>query len=130
MGKDSLGDLLSQLSKELKLSKRYTNHCVRVTGINIMHEKGMSNSEIATVTGQKSTASVQRYIRTSDRQLKRASDCLAYAGVDPDEEEIKEENKTIIVKNPDERSSDNGQSSKEMKQICINGPFYNCSFNF
>lgn len=80
----------------------------------------MSNSEIATVTGQKSTASVQRYIRTSDRQLKRVSDCLTGAGVDLDEEENKEENKVIIVENPDEKSNDHGKSSKEMKKKCIN----------
>ena len=53
------------------------NHCVRVTGINVMHENGMSNEEIAVVTGQKALSSVQRYIRTTDNHLKRASDCLS-----------------------------------------------------
>ena len=31
-GKDTLGSLINRLTLKLKLSKSYTNHCVRVTG--------------------------------------------------------------------------------------------------
>lgn len=77
MGKDTLGNLMNRLSKKLNLSKPYVNHCLRVTGINKMHEAGMSNEAIAAVTGHKSAASVQRYIRTSDKHLRTASSCLS-----------------------------------------------------
>lgn len=77
VGKNTLGDLLKNLSSQLALSKNYVNHCLRVTGINVMHESGMSNEAIAAVTGHKSSASVQRYIRTSDQQLQTASRCLS-----------------------------------------------------
>lgn len=79
IGKNTLGDLMKKLSNTLTLSKMYYNHCLRVTGINVMHESGMSHEAIATITGHKSTASVQRYIRTSDNQLKTASRCLSDA---------------------------------------------------
>lgn len=79
VGKNTLGDLLKHLSNHLALSKTYFNHCLRVTGINVMHESGMSNEAIAAVTGHKSAASVQRYIRTSDDQLQTASRCLSDA---------------------------------------------------
>ena len=34
-GKDTLGSLINRLTLKLKLSKSYTNHCVRVTGKNV-----------------------------------------------------------------------------------------------
>ena len=43
----------------------------------MIHENGMSNEEIAVVTGQKASSTVQRYIRTSNNNLKRASNCLS-----------------------------------------------------
>jgi len=77
VGKNTLGNLLKNLSSQLALSKNYVNHCLRVLGINVMHESRISNEAIAAVTGHKSSASVQRYVRTSDQQLQTASRCLS-----------------------------------------------------
>lgn len=79
MCKDSLGNLLRDLSQQLHLSKFYINPFVRVTGINVMHESVMSNVAIAVVTDHKSAFSVQQYRRVNECQLKRAGDCLASA---------------------------------------------------
>ena len=56
---------MSTLSKELSLSKRYTNHCVRVTGITVLREQGKSDEEIASVSGHKNAANIQRYMLES-----------------------------------------------------------------
>lgn len=79
IGKDKLGNLMSILSKKASLSKNYTNHCIRVTGINIMHDGGMSNEAIANVTGHKNAKSVQRYIRRNEKKLTNASNILGAA---------------------------------------------------
>jgi len=60
VGKNYLSELLPRLSNELQLSKRYTNHCVRVTTVSVMKEQGFANEDIASVTGHKNSNSVQR----------------------------------------------------------------------
>ena len=47
IGKHTIGNLLPKLSTAAGLSKRYTNHCVRVTAISILKENGKTNEEIA-----------------------------------------------------------------------------------
>lgn len=63
VGKDTMDRLLSKLSEDLSLSKRYTNHCLRVTHITVLKENGFTNQEIAANTGHKNPASVDRYNR-------------------------------------------------------------------
>ena len=67
-GKDSLGDLMKKLSANLILSKKYVNHCVRVTGINVLHENGMSNEDIAIVTGQSESVIISTKIHLNKWQ--------------------------------------------------------------
>lgn len=61
VGKNTLDTLMSTLSKTVGLSKRYTNHCLRVTAITVLKESGASNEEIASFSGHKNPGSVQRY---------------------------------------------------------------------
>jgi len=63
VGKNSLGELLPRLSTKLNLQKRYTNHCVRVTCVQVLREQGYNNESIALVTGHKDPKSVQRYAK-------------------------------------------------------------------
>ena len=63
IGKHTIGNLLKNLSTAAGLSKRYTNHCVRVTAISILKENGKTNEEIAQYSGHKNPQSVQRYCR-------------------------------------------------------------------
>jgi len=54
--------------------------CMRhFTGVNILHDSGLSNEQIASVTGHKNPNSVQRYIRTSTDQLRKVSSTLSSA---------------------------------------------------
>ena len=63
VGKNSIDSLMSNLSLKLNLSKRYTNHCLRVTFVTILKENGFSNSDICKFTGHKNPQSVERYNR-------------------------------------------------------------------
>ena len=38
IGKNTLGAFMSELSKNCKLSKHYTNHCIRVTGTSVSQD--------------------------------------------------------------------------------------------
>lgn len=55
MGKNSLGYLLSTLSSQLSLSKRYTNQCIRVRyrTVKILREQSYESEDIASVMEQK-----------------------------------------------------------------------------
>lgn len=137
-GKDSLGNLLKRLSKKLGLSKMYVNHCVRVTGINVLHERGMGNEAIAAVTGHKSSVSVQRYIRTSESHLRSASDALASSFCQPStsgnkrniNESPSESILTKVFVHSDGDQHVSGCSASSEKTVNIYGPFNNCSFSF
>lgn len=79
-GKDWLGRFMSELSKKAKLSKQYTNHCIRVTTVSKLHDSGFNLSDISAVTGHKSEAGVKRYIRyKDDRSLATFSNALSAA---------------------------------------------------
>jgi integrase len=78
VGKDKLGNLMKRLSERCGLSRKYTNHCIRVAGINVLHKSGFNDKEISTITGHKNTASVQRYVRTSDETIEKASEVLSH----------------------------------------------------
>lgn len=69
VGKNTLDSMMARLSEKANLSKRYTNHCLRVTAITVLKENGATNEEIATFSGHKNPGSVQRYCR------KRRDEC-------------------------------------------------------
>ena len=137
LGKDTLGNLMGTLSMKARLSKRYTNHCLRVTGINLMHESGMNNTDIASITGHKNDRSIERYIRKSDVNVIRASNILSG----------NRENTTTtcgsLVKTI-KRTLNDGDESWEVihknqtsteeacktKIIKLKGTFENCNFQF
>ena len=62
--KNTLGNFMQDVSKECKLSKKYTNHSIRVTGATVLARQNFSASEIMNITGHKSVQSLTRYQRT------------------------------------------------------------------
>ena len=68
IGKNPLSNFMTDISKECKLTKIYTNHSIRVTGITVLTRMNFSNSEIMSITGHKSVQSLTRYQRTQDRE--------------------------------------------------------------
>jgi len=77
LGKNAIDSLMGNLSRKAHLSKRYTNHCLRVTAITILKEEGKTNEEIASFSGHKNPQSVQRYCRKRrDESLQEMSSVL------------------------------------------------------
>ena len=78
VGRTVLGEMMKRISINSKLSRIYTNHCVRPTLVSNLKTQNFRNDEIALITGHKSEKSVQRYDRlVQDRTLKRMSNVLS-----------------------------------------------------
>ena len=63
--------MMKDISREARLSKLYTNYCVRATGITVWSEACMADRHICHISGHRSTASFQHYnSRPSSAQLR------------------------------------------------------------
>lgn len=131
LGKNHLGSIMKDISKDAELSTIYTNHCVRVTTISNMSRKGYSAEEIATVSGHKSAASVQRYVRKlNDHDKRKISDDLSSALVcdrNDDGLSITIDNKSLKLSN--QEISTILPPSNPSITINFTGKFNNCTFN-
>lgn len=69
MGVNSLGGMMSNISVQAGLSKRYTNHCARATTITNMDRSGHEGRHITKISGHASEASLEHYVQwmTADR---------------------------------------------------------------
>ena len=75
--KNALGSLVKVISEKAKLSKIYTNHCIRKITATGMHKQGYSLKEIANVTKHKNLQSLEHYIGRPNHQDKQCySDSL------------------------------------------------------
>ena len=104
-----------------------------------MHESGMTNEEIASITGHKTTKSVQHYIRKNEKKILHASNVLSNIS-EPDEAisiSFNEEtiscmssgnSKKHFFETFHQRTSSEREES-EQKVIKIYNPS-NCTFNF
>ena len=54
---------MSSISKELKLSQKYTNHCIRATAVSLLDESNFDARHIMRVSGHKSESSIRSYSR-------------------------------------------------------------------
>ena len=80
LGKNTIGTLMSSISKQLKLSQQYTNHCIRVTAISFLDERNFEASHIMCVSGHKSESSIRCYSRRlSEANQKEISHALSSA---------------------------------------------------
>ena len=80
LGKNSLANFMSDISKAAKLSMVYTNHSVRATSITIMDNGGITGRHIMKVSGHRSETSLKSYSnRVSDKKKKEISDVLSNA---------------------------------------------------
>ena len=63
LGKNALGTFMSSISKELKLSQKYTNHCIRATAVSLLDECNFEARHIMRVSGHKSKSTIRSYSR-------------------------------------------------------------------
>ena len=74
LGVNTLGSMMKEISKAAKLSKTYTNHCVRASAITLWSEAGLASRHIMKVSGHKSEQSLKHYNdRPSTAQLRNCS---------------------------------------------------------
>lgn len=127
LGKNSLDNLMTKLSNKLCLSKRYTNHCIRVTLVTVLKENGFSNAEICSVTGHRNPMSVDRYNRKRRDQEFDELGAAAQRGTSSDLVSINKVSKKsrIVVSAPTAISSNADNSAMNMN-IHFSGSFSNC----
>ena len=63
LGKNTLGSLMKTISVEYKLSKKYTNHCIRSTAVSVLGNNNFEAGHIMRVSGHKSETSIRSYSR-------------------------------------------------------------------
>lgn len=80
LGVNKLGDMMSEISQEARLSRRYTNHSLRVTAITLWSEAGISNRHIMAISGHRNELSLRPYnARPSPLKLQQCSNVLSTA---------------------------------------------------
>ena len=62
VGKNSLGSMMSEISKKAELSRVYTNHQIRKTTATAMYRSGFGLKEISHVTKHKNLDSLKHYV--------------------------------------------------------------------
>ena len=78
VGCDPLNAHMKTLSQNAKLSKIYTNHCIRATVITKLDEKGFEARDIMATTGHKLESSIRSYAKNCPPQKHcNISDALA-----------------------------------------------------
>lgn len=84
VGHNPLSTFMSTLSKQCKLSQKYTNHDIWVTGCTILFRCNFSNKEIMAITGHKSVNSLAIYQKVSFEQKIRMGQTFNYALTEPE----------------------------------------------
>jgi hypothetical protein len=77
LGKNTLGDKMKNLSKQLNLSKLYTNHSLRATTITLLDNKCFEARHIMSISGHKIESSIRNYSRTNDTQKRKIAKALS-----------------------------------------------------
>ena len=76
---NTLGNMMKEIRTKAKLSKVYTNHCVRATAITLWSQAGLSDRHICHTSGHRNPNSLQHYNSRPSLQLRKCSDVLSTA---------------------------------------------------
>ena len=68
---------MSRISDEAKLSRRYTNHCLRAEVASTIHSDGVSSMVIMAVTGHRNVQSLASYVKPTDSEKRKISTILS-----------------------------------------------------
>ena len=90
IGKNILGQFMTELSKNAGLSKSYTNHCIRVTGTSILSRCKYHDKEVMSITRHKSVQSLTVYQRVQDKKKMEMASVSTSSLKKTDDELLKE----------------------------------------
>ena len=90
LGRNTLGQFMTELSKDVGLSKIYTNHCIRVTGTSILSRCRYNDKEVMSITGHKSVQSLTVYQRVQDKKKMEMAKVLSSSMTKNDDALIRE----------------------------------------
>ena len=78
IGRDPLNSAMKTLSEHAKLSKIYTNHCIRASVVTKLDEEGFEARHIMVVSSHKSENSIKSYSsKCPEKKKKQMFDALA-----------------------------------------------------
>ena len=85
VGKHTLGNFMSLISKQAQLSRPYTNHCIRATCISILDSMGFSARDICQISGHANEGSLSSYIgKANDGRKQELSGAISHSiGLQP-----------------------------------------------
>ena len=72
VGEKTLGSMMSTLSTKYELSQRYTNHSIRVTGLQALEDANFEGRHIIRISGHKNEESIKHYARNLSAARKRS----------------------------------------------------------
>ena len=75
LGNTVLGDMLPRISETARLSRRYTNHCLRATSVGILKDSGFDDRAVCRLAGHKTLQSLGRYCRSSEKREASSRTC-------------------------------------------------------
>jgi hypothetical protein len=73
VGKNAIGKFMKTACKICKITTNYTNHCLRVTSVNIL-KGNFSDKDIMSISGHTSVSSLKLYERTTEQEKENISD--------------------------------------------------------
>ena len=77
VGKNTICSFMAKISVKAGLSQRYTNHCLRVTAIDVLSKHGVEPADICVVSRHRNTESLKSYSKgPSDEKRHSMSDML------------------------------------------------------
>ena len=105
VGHNTHHKFMSRISEDCKLSRRYTNHCLRVTGITNLTRGKFNAKQIISVSGHKSLDSLAIYQRVQSDEKLMMGMCLTFSLLKPDDalllsKNIEVEDKETIQEKP------------------------------
>ena len=86
IGKNRLGKFMNEVSKKCNLSKIYTNHSIRATGITVLTRMNYTNSQIMSISGHKSIQSLAIYQKTAPKEKLEMGNILFQSVTKPEDE--------------------------------------------
>ena len=101
VGKNTLGSMMSNVSDECGLSKRYTNHCIRSTCITALDDGGIETRHIwaSVVTNPKESAVRSYTKKLSEKKTRQMSSVLSSTVRSTTTEAIVDQQGTIVTNN-------------------------------